>query len=182
MFKRKQSFGLIAAVAIGAATMATSSVHATTLKKLKFEEMVAASSACVVGEVAGVSYETTDQGTFTLTTFDVKSAAFGAPDATIVVRSPGGRISNSKISVSEVVAGSPRFVLGGEQMLFLAENSSTSDYSVVGFSQGIFPVRETAEGMMIELPAALGGMSDVDNALDRIRVQRAQGNDGGAAQ
>jgi hypothetical protein len=146
-------------------------VSATTLIEMDFDEMVQAASACVVAEAVGIEYANEQGRMVTLTTFKVMDTAFGDTGETITVRTDGGSRKNTKISTTEVVAGSPRFFENSQSLLLLTQNSSTSDYSIVGYSQGIFPVVNAT----VTLPENVGSSLSVDDALNMMNSRRNSG-------
>lgn len=152
--------------------LTTSSIaSATSLIKQDFNDMVKSASACVVAEKVKAVYLEEQGSMYTLTTFKVSSTAFGDTDETITVRTPGGAKKLGKLSTTEVVAGAPQFFYQQESLLLLNEMSS-GQYSVTGFSQGVFPVLDTPQGDMITLPEDLGGQTELDEALELIAERR----------
>jgi hypothetical protein len=133
--------------------------------------MIQAASACVVGEAVGVQYVDDESGVATLTTFRVTDTAFGNVDQTFTVRTAGGKRSNSKISMTEVVAGTPRFFQNSQSMLFLNENQGSDDYSIVGFSQGAFPVVDS----VVALPESGAESLSVGDAINMMSARRNAG-------
>lgn len=155
----------------GALMTASTIASATTLIKMELDDMIQAASACVVGEAVGVEYVEDETGVATLTTFRVTDTAFGNIDQTFTLRTAGGKRQNTKISTTEVVAGTPLFFENSQSMLFLSENSGTGDYSIVGFSQGIFPVIDS----VVTLPESGAENISVDDAVDLMSERRNAG-------
>jgi hypothetical protein len=154
----------------GALLTASSIATATTLVKMELDDIIQEASACVVGEAIGVDYISDEGGVATLTTFRITDTAFGNTGETLTVRTAGGQRKNTKISMTEVVAGTPRFFENGESMLFLSENS-TGDYSIVGFSQGVFPVVDS----VVTLPENGAQNLNVGDAIDMMSARRNAG-------
>jgi len=75
MSKSKWMMGLVSVASL----VAASTAGATTLSKLKFDEMVNAASVCVMGDAVSSSQETRNGQVVTLTTFNVTKTAFGTP-------------------------------------------------------------------------------------------------------
>jgi len=165
MSKSKWMMGLVSVASL----VAASTAGATTLSKLKFDEMVNAASVCVMGDAVSSSQETRNGQVVTLTTFNVTKTAFGTPGSTITVRTAGGKTTMGRLSVSEVVAGSPQFFSGTDNVMLLSLDAASNEYSIVGFNQGLFPVGNST----VQLPQDAGGQMDVDEAIDLIRQQRA---------
>ncbi|TDF42273.1 hypothetical protein EYS14_05445 [Alteromonadaceae bacterium M269] len=157
------------------ALLMSSLSSATTLIQQSFDDMVQSASACVVAEKVSVEYLDVQGSMVTLTTFQVNDTAFGEVGETIVVRTAGGVKKRGKISTAEVVAGSPRFFDNSQSLLLLNENNGTNDYSIVGFSQGVFNVVETAQGALVNMPENLGGSLSVDEAVDMMSARRSAG-------
>ncbi|MBF7073513.1 hypothetical protein ISG33_08910 [Glaciecola sp. MH2013] len=141
---------------------------ATTLAKMDFEDMVKAASACVVAEAMDVTYTQEQGGMVTLTTFKVMDTAFGDTDKTITVRTAGGMRSNSKIQMTEVVAGAPRFFKNAQSMLLLSEHGNSGHFNIVGVSQGVFPVANA----VVSLPESMGANVSIDDAISLINERR----------
>lgn len=175
MRTNKKAFGLISAgLLAGSMALASMSASATTLEKMKFDEIVMKSSACVVGEVINIQYGQDQDGIYTLATYAVSKVAFGDIGDTITVRSDGGRVKKGKLAFAEVNAGSPMFFDGTKAMLFLSEGANGS-FRVVGYNQGIFPI-DTQNNARVSMPQSFGGISSVDSILDRARARRSNGN------
>jgi hypothetical protein len=155
----------------GALLAASSIASATTLVKMELDDIVQAASACVVGEAVGVEYVNEGGSVATLTTFRVTDTAFGNVDQLLTVRTAGGKRQSTKISTTEVVAGAPSFFVNSQAMLFLSENSGSSDYSIVGFSQGVFPVVDS----VVTLPENGAENLNVDAAVDMMSARRNAG-------
>jgi hypothetical protein len=119
----------------------SSSLLATTLKRLSLEEMARASNRIVQAKCVSLESRMEGGRIFTLATFEVTETLAGeetrAPTQegkrTVIVRQLGGRVGN----LHAVVPGAPALLEGEEAILFLQRDPNTSDaFMVVGLSQG----------------------------------------------
>ena len=160
-----------AATVIAALSLLVSSVQATTLEKADFKSLVQDAVACVVAETESVSYEMRNGAPVTRTTFNVTKTAFGSTPTTLSVVTPGGKLSNAKISMAEVNAGVPRFFNGASNVLLL--DQAGGEYVITGYSQGVFDAFSTPQGVMVRLPESQGGITPVDEAIAVINNARS---------
>ncbi len=162
---------LTRALLLSASLTALSAAQATTLEKRDFKSLVQDASACVVAETQSVDYEIRNGAPVTKTTFNVTKTAFGSTPASITVVTPGGKIPGAKISMAEVNAGVPRFFSGTGNVLLL--DQAGGEYVISGFTEGVFDMFATPEGVMVRLPESQGGVTPVDDALEVINGARA---------
>ncbi len=165
----------LSGAACAAMLMASSSMlpaHASSTKHMNFDEIVADAEVCVAAEAVSINFVETASGVQTLTTFSVQDVAFGPAGSTITVRTDGGDFVRNGIALSEVVAGSPRFMAGQSALLFLDKSQTTDDYAIVGSSQGAFAIGQNDS---VQLPQTEGGLMDIEAALTVVREQRASG-------
>ncbi|NNU17221.1 hypothetical protein HK107_12890 [Parvularcula sp. ZS-1/3] len=156
----------------GAVVTALASASATTLEKLTFKEAVKAAESAVVARALSSSVVSEEGQTYTETTFEITSAAFGEPGSTVTLRFPGGQLSGTLVPMGEVSAGSPTFFEGSESLLLIDETDDGS--AVVGFNQGIYPVLGNG---MVALPREQGGMMSVSDAFTVINEARTAAED-----
>ncbi|HYR87377.1 MAG TPA: hypothetical protein VE422_25055 [Terriglobia bacterium] len=111
-------------------------LHATTVRRLSFDELVARAQSIVQGRVVDLrTYWTADQKLIlTDYTIQVQETMKGSTPQTVTVTTIGGKIGNTILHVS----GMPAFEQGENAILFL-EKSNTST-TVVGLNQGKFTV------------------------------------------
>ncbi|MEM1192808.1 MAG: hypothetical protein AAGH42_05375 [Pseudomonadota bacterium] len=178
---KKAMGGLGAYFLMSAMTAVSLPAHADVVGKLKFDEIVAQSSACVVAEVTNIEYGRDEAGIYTLTTFSVVKVAFGDIGDTITVRTAGGRYKQGKISGVSVASGTPIFFNGRKSMLFLSESTSGGAMEIVGENQGLFALVPSNDNF-ISMPSSMGGVTSVDVIIDRARSRRAVGNTDDLAQ
>lgn len=146
---------------------------ATTSIEMTFADLVHNSDACVVASVMDVNFVEEQGGVYTYTKFRVKETAFGNPSEIITVKTPGGERQLGRLPVAEVVPGAPRFFKNQDNLLFLSQNSQSSDaneYQITGFSQGAMTIRDAAAGSMVQLSTR--GDVSIDEAMDAIQEQR----------
>ena len=111
-------------------------VHATTVRRLSFDELVAKSESIVEGQILeSRSYWTGDRKLIlTSYTVQVRENMKGKAAETITVTTVGGKIGNTILHVS----GMPVFEPGESAVLFLER--SKSYMTVVGLNQGKFTI------------------------------------------
>ena len=170
-------YNVTLAALCGAAFAVAGPASATTMENLTFDDIVAASTACVVAEAGDVSYTEINGSVFTLTSFTVTKAAFGLDEgAQFTLATPGGRLSGGSVSMTEVNAGAPRFFKSRESLM-LIEPASGGNYRLVGYNQGLFNVFDGNA----QLPFSIGGPVDVDEAIDIVNERRSRGPGDGIA-
>jgi hypothetical protein len=119
--------------------------QATTLEQMDLAQL--AHAAQVVARVRCLNSESRrDSGhIWTFTRFSVVESMQGSPDATLLVRLPGGRDGH----VVESVEGVPRFLPGEETILFLERTrlprqAGAGDWSVTAWGEGTFRIERDA--------------------------------------
>ena len=110
--------------------------RATTLVRLRFDELVKYSSAIARVRCIGIDARMENGEIWTDTAFEVVERDKGYLPAQIVVRQPGGKFQHLNARVEEA----PEFRPGEEVYLFLWGNPG-KQYSVLGWSQGTFRIR-----------------------------------------
>lgn len=171
--------------------LAASTLPATTLQQLSIAEMIEQSTAIVRARVTGSS--TTLRGSDIYTTYQLDAVEIlKAPPGTapapghMQVSVPGG----SRGGVRQTVAGAPELRDGQEYVVFLWSSRSGMT-QLIGLSQGLFNVREEADGSVVLIrPAATELMLDESGHVVRDqpvslelpelreRVERQTGNRG----
>lgn len=157
---------MLAALCGAAVAMSATTASATSLMKLGFSELSNQADACVVATMLTSENTVVDGQAMTRTTWSVQKAAFGNVGETFTLLTPGGRIQNGKVSGYVVNAGSPR-LLGGQESLMFLNASANGAYSITGYNQGLFVVREgkIASG-------DLAGEANIDAVLARAAAVR----------
>ncbi len=154
-----------------AGALSISAAVATTLERMSMQEMAAAASVAVVGEVTAARTARTDAGLVTISTITVIDTMWGNSAATLEVTVPGGSTVSGRIRVGEGHAGAP-VLLGRQKALFLLSRGEDNSLSIVGFSQGMLPIKQTAEGQMLLLPGASKPMA-LAAAMKQISASKA---------
>jgi len=108
---------------------------ATTLARMKLEELAAAAHAIVQARCLENESRWEGGEIWTLSRFEVFDAMKGALPRLITVRLLGGRVGH----VISTVEGIPRFQPGEETILFL-ERTRAGDFSVTSWVQGTFRI------------------------------------------
>ncbi len=124
---------LVCAVAIQAG--------ATTLVRMDLNTL--ANSAEVIVRARCVHSETRweSETIWTFADFAVLETFKGAPQQTLRVRLPGGRINHTEVRIE----GVPTFTNGEETVLFV-EKTSAGDYGVTSWAQGTFRIHREKTG------------------------------------
>ncbi|MGF1606538.1 MAG: hypothetical protein ACFB22_09375 [Rhodothalassiaceae bacterium] len=162
------------ALAAATALALMPAAHATTLKKEMLVDAAAQSQAIVIAEALESHSERIDGQIYTLTTFKVSETVQGSAGQTVTVATPGGRDTSRKYPVSEVVAGSPRFIVGQKQCLMLQGNGVGGAMQVVGFNQGLFDVEGSGEELRIVLPDGALTVDEFRAAIAKRRTDVSQ--------
>lgn len=134
----KIRFSVLATVLV---MLATSAARATTMVSMSMNQLTQASSDIVRARVVNQVSEWNAARTqiVTITTFAVLQILKGNAPSTVQVRQLGGRVGN----MTAFIPGDVTFRPQTEYVLFL-EPTHSSDYDVVGMSQGAYPVYEDA--------------------------------------
>jgi hypothetical protein len=112
------------------------SAHATTVRRLSFDNLIAKSEAIVTGQVIDSRTYRTPDGKLILTSYTVRvgEQLKGKTPPTVTVTIVGGRIGNTILRVS----GMPQFHNGESAVLFLERSGIYT--TVVGLNQGKFSI------------------------------------------
>ena len=112
------------------------SSHATTVRRLSFDELVAKAEMIVAGEVTGSRTYRTGDGKLILTSYTVQvgESIKGKAPGTLTVTTVGGKVGNTVLHVS----GMPQFQTGENTVLFLERSGAYT--TVVGLNQGKFSI------------------------------------------
>ncbi|MGH7151419.1 MAG: hypothetical protein ACREIU_12015 [Planctomycetota bacterium] len=119
---------------------------ATTVQKLDVAGLTRLATDVVVGRVAGAESATTPDGGLIVTSTSVTVAAHwkgSTESASLVVRTPGGRIGNFAMEVP----GSPSLRQGDTVLLFLERNPDGT-FGVISLAQGSFRVLAGPRGTL----------------------------------
>jgi hypothetical protein len=110
--------------------------HATTVRRLSFDDLVSKSEIIVSGQVTDSRTYRTSDGKLILTSYTVQvgETIKGKTPPTVTVTTVGGRIGNTILRVS----GMPQFQAGENTVLFLERSGAYT--TVVGLNQGKFSV------------------------------------------
>lgn len=154
---------LLFTVACGALGLSTlSSANATTFILMTDEELVARSTAAVLGSVTAIETAASDatDAIYTYIHIEPDQVVLGElPKGDIVVREPGGTLRGR----SEWIFGTPEYTVGEEVLVFLERNTdgtlhttgmAMGKYSVQNHPHGFTAlVRDLAEGAAVLNPA-----------------------------
>ena len=112
------------------------SAHATTVRRLSFDELVAKAQMIVAGQVTDSTTYRTSDGKLILTSYTVQVGENikGKAPATMTVTTIGGKLGNTILRVS----GMPQFQTGESAVLFLEKSGAYT--TVVGLNQGKFSI------------------------------------------
>ncbi len=147
MARRALPLFVLAHALVASLSLATSYVMPTDAQMVAKAPLVVRAIAISTAAGPGNTYPVTD------TTFEVSEVFKGfLPASTIIVRSPGGRTSDGRYYK---VFGAPRFVAGGESVLFLAPRDDGT-YEVIDLALGAFhrhltPLGESQDGSQLDV-------------------------------
>ncbi len=159
------------ALGVAGAAMMAWSANATTLQELNLSSMVSQSENVIVGEAVSQRTTNANGSLYTVTTFDVTETLIGADKSEVEVAVPGGIFEVNGRRFAENWPGAPRLLVGQRAVLFLNEGAGDM-MGIVGFSQGVLNVVETADGDAVMLPGASKAMM-LDDAMTAIKSARS---------
>lgn len=114
--------------------------HATSVVPPDFEQLVHGSDYVVRARVASIAHEVREHDgrpvPFTLVTLEVREVVAGTPPAPLVLTLLGGPVGDGEL----VVAGTPRFQIGDEDILFVQGNGRNF-HPLTAIGHGRYPVR-----------------------------------------
>lgn len=121
----------------------------TTVSPPEFTELVNGADYVVRARVVGITHEIRTIGAkslpYTLVALEVKEVISGTPPSPLVLTILGGPINGDELSI----AGAPRFAVGDEDILFVADNGR-SVFPLYGMMHGRYPIlREASSGREI---------------------------------
>lgn len=152
------------ALAILAGLAGATVARATTLEKLTLDEMIARSTSIVRGKVIESGGEIFSGMVFTryrVQISEVWKPGIGIAGSQVDVFVPGGIAGR----VRQTVPGAPALDPGTDYVLFLWQGRSGRS-QVIGLSQGLFTVRQNADGQtLMERPGATEMMIDPKTGL-----------------
>lgn len=147
------------------------------------EQLVDDSQAIVLGEPIAARSAWADGGLVTRYTVRVAETLKGTHESQIVVSVPGGVDMNRRVPIARIVPGAPVLVANQQVLLMLRRSTGTqgTDYSVVGFNQGVVGISpSTASAPTPQASRSVRGASaapdgsaasaaSANDALDRVR-------------
>ncbi len=151
---------LVLAIVLVGVMMAISPARATTMVSMSMEQLTQASSdivqAHVVTQVS--AWNATHTQIVTITTLAVSQTLKGSASSTIQVRQLGGTVGNMTVFIPGDIALRPQ----AEYVLFL-EPADSSNYRVVGMTQGAYPVYQdaTTREARVALPLNQGQIQSI---------------------
>lgn len=125
-----------------AASLTASLVAATTVVKLDFDGLVAASDAIVVGRIDAVDAVVQDGRVYTHVDVRVEETLKGPPQTRLRIVHVGGRTER----LATVVHGMPDFAVAERALLFLEQPRGVDHFVVTGLAQGKFSLVEGEDG------------------------------------
>jgi hypothetical protein len=150
--------GLSTPVAIGMALLALAipRAGATVLVPADLAELVAGARTIVHGRVVSTETQWLEErrGIETIVTLEVEDALKGGASGSVAFRVPGGEMGRYR----SVVPGAPVFTAGEDVIVFLAGDGPSIPH-VLGFSQGVYRVRQGAGGRVVR-PGVPGPASE----------------------
>jgi hypothetical protein len=113
---------------------------------ISMQQMTQEASAIVIGKTVATQSQWVGRSLVTQVTIQVTETLKGDVGTSLKVDVPGGVDYNRKHPIAMTYAGAPQFSLDEEAVLFLtAPAEGVNGYTVMGFSQGKFPIgRDTA--------------------------------------
>jgi hypothetical protein len=164
---RRLTAFVILSVALGAAS---TSVLATTLKRMSVADLSRAAHTVVRAWCVANTTQWDSGEIWTFTTFDVDEVWKGSSSAQITVRLLGGRAGN----LTSTVSGAPRFSPGEEVVLFL-EHTPGQDFSIVSWMQGTFRIgrdRATAQEFVTQDTAAFPVFDSASQRFESTGIRK----------
>jgi hypothetical protein len=126
------------------------SVDATTVAPLSFEQLVSESSAVVYGRVSDVRSQWTADRRFieSVVSIEVIKGMKGGASETIAFTVPGGQVGRYR----NIIPGAPMFAPGDLAVFFLTAHGARLPVTT-GLTQGVYRVqRDAASGAMLVVP------------------------------
>lgn len=173
-----RAIALTLAIAAG-----TRAAHATTFVAMSERSLTRAADAIVLGRVARIeSVAGRDGAINTLVAIEIERSYKGHPGDLVVLRQPGGQVGDQTMWI----AGSPRFVVGDRDLLFLsAQRDGTARTTALALGQ----YRVVADGARVPMAArtlseaVIGGPRARRLSLARLEriIRRAVAADTGRA-
>jgi len=119
--------------------LVTASSFATTVRKMDLPALVKTSESIVQGRVDQVysQWDAERKLAFTYVSVTVDDPLKGDRRRTVLIRQLGGKVGSLTMSV----AGTPRFSVGDQVIVFL-KNSNDGAFNVVGLNQGKYDIVE----------------------------------------
>ena len=142
---------------------------ATTLLRLSLERMTHSARAIVRARCVANATGWDAGEIWTFTAFEVEETWKGSPKSQITVRLLGGRVGQ----VTSSVSGVPRFGPGEEVVLFL-EPTPRGDFSVVGWEEGTFRVRQDPRTGQSSVTQDTASFATFDAATRRFETEGIQ--------
>ena len=133
---------------------------ATTARQLTDEELTTRAKLIVVGRQVESKTVWVGRLLVTRVTVAVGEILKGQAPSTVTVDIPGGIDMNRRIPIGMSVPGAPTIHSGEHVVLFLSRRegitaqAGSSEYAIVGFSQGKFSVVEEAQGRQVVITGA----------------------------
>jgi len=158
-----------AALTIGLIVALNIPLHATSVRRLGFDDLVTRAGSIIEGSVIGSQTYRSGDGKLILTSYTIKvqETLKGRAQQTLTITTIGGKIGNTILHVS----GMPAFSPGEKAILFLEQSQSYT--TVVGLNQGKFAISNNEVSNSVDglsFPDALPG-KPVKMPLDEFKRQ-----------
>ena len=124
-------------------------VDATTQKQMSGKELVAAADLIVVGRCTEAASRWHGRALVTEATVVIDEVLSGRAARTITVTVPGGIDRSRAVPIAVTVPGAPSLLPNESFLLFLDRLPDEAGYTVVGLSQGAFPLLRHAGQTMV---------------------------------
>ena len=152
--------------------------YGTTLQEKSLEDLTLDAETIVVGRCLESSSEWHGRTLVTRVTLAVEKSLSGPATERLTLFLPGGIDSNRPVPVAITYPGAPQLTVDEQALFFLRSIPDTAGHRLVGFSQGMAPLRTDAKGRQV-LAASFrqgGGspMAAVEEEIQRILAARSE--------
>jgi hypothetical protein len=142
---------------------------ATTLQPLTGPELAAAAERIVVARATHIESRWFGRSLVTLVTLEVAESWKGDDVTELTVAIPGGVDMNREVPIAVTLPGAPVFSTGEDLLLFLQPQDGFDGYSIVGLSQGAFPLLQTQDKTLVtQSRGQLRGSLALDTVRQRV--------------
>ena len=161
----------LASVVLLASLLPAAPAAATTLQPMTGPELAATAESIVVGRATNIESRWFDRSLVTLVTVEVSETWKGDAVTEVTVAIPGGVDLDREVPIAVTLPGAPVFSTGEDLLLFLQPQDGFDGFSIVGLSQGAFPLLQTQEKTLVTQSR---GQLTGSLALDTVRQRVAE--------